>query len=532
MKLNEQMITGELRSSIDKIWNDFWTGGISNPLTVIEQFTYLIFLKRLDDKQLLKEKENNVLGVPMKNPIYSENQAPLRWSNFKQKDPELMFELFTRPQRELDDLTVFDFMKNVGADGGVFAEYMKGATFMIPTPKLLDKVVQQIDKLPLDNRDTKGDLYEYMLSKIAEAGTNGQFRTPRHIIRMMVEMTRPQKEDIISDPACGTAGFLVAAGEYIQDRHKDWFRDSDFREHYNKRMFNGTEFDSTMLRIAAMNLQLHDVETPNLVGKDSLSKSNGDVDDAYTLVLANPPFKGSLDYDDVESSLLKTSKTKKTELLFISLILRLMKTGGRAAVIVPDGVLFGSSNAHKNIRKELVENQQLQGIVSMPSGVFKPYAGVSTAILFFTKTNSGGTQNVWFYDMKADGLSLDDKRNLQLDAETFELCFTEPEAAAKKVGDKCDIPNILLDWQNISLNTFEALSGEKIKKEFVDRTGQSFLVPKSEIKENDYDLSINRYKEMVYEEVEYEKPADLISQIKELDGERREALLNLEKIIN
>lgn len=553
MKLNEQMITGELRSSIDKIWNDFWTGGISNPLTVIEQFTYLIFLKRLDDKQLLKEKEANLLGVPMDRPIYTKKQTPLRWSSFKDKEPESMFELFTRPQRELDDLTVFDFMKNVGADGGVFAEYMKGATFMIPTPKLLDKVVQQIDKLPLENRDTKGDLYEYMLSKIAEAGTNGQFRTPRHIIRMMVEMTKPQKEDIISDPACGTAGFLVAAGEYIQGKHQDWFYDADFREHYNNKMFNGTEFDSTMLRIAAMNLQLHGIETPKLVGKDSLSKSNGDVDNAYTLVLANPPFKGSLDYDDVESSLLKIAKTKKTELLFISLILRLMKKGGRAAVIVPDGVLFGSSNAHKSIRKELVENQQLQAVISMPSGVFKPYAGVSTAILFFTKTTTGGTENVWFYDMKADGLSLDDKRNLLLDEETFEKCFTHQKEVAPETVEKCNIPQILNHWNYLNsdywgkMHTedgelvqvndipenlgFDEFRNDTVPHNFADRTSRSYLVPKKEIKENDYDLSINRYKEMVYEEVAYDKPTDLIEQIKKLDSKRKKALQSLEKMM-
>lgn len=528
MKLNENMITGEIKSSIDKIWNDFWTNGISNPLTVIEQFTYLIFLKNLDDKQLLMEKEANVLGIPMEKPIYTPEQARLRWSNFKQKDPEVMIDLFRVPQRDLNDLTVFDFMKNMGAKGGVFAEHMKGATFMISSPKLLDKVVQQIDKLPLDNRDTKGDLYEYMLSKIAEAGTNGQFRTPRHIIRMMVEMTQPKKDDFICDPACGTAGFLVAAGQYIHDKHQDWFFDADFRNHYNKEMFNGTEFDATMLRIAAMNLQLHGIETPNLVGKDSLSKINGDVNNAYTLVLANPPFKGSLDYDDVEPSLLKTAKTKKTELLFLSLILRLLKTGGRAAVIVPDGVMFGSTGAHKSLRKELVENQQLLAVVSMPSGVFKPYAGVSTAILFFTKTNSGGTDNVWFYDMKADGLSLDDKRNLLIDEDTFEKCFTSPASVLEEVKGKCDIAQILTDWNVIASSE---VTKQSVNEKFSKRTSQSFLVPKSEIKENDYDLSINRYKEIVYDEVQFETPSDLIASIKELDKKRIEAISNLEKML-
>jgi type I restriction enzyme M protein len=493
------MITGEIKSKIDKIWDDFWTGGISNPLTVIEQFTYLIFIKQLDDKQIRMEKQASLLGIPIEKPIYTKNQSPLRWSNFKNKDPEVMFNLFTRPQRELNDVTAFDFMKTIGAEGGEFAKFMKGAIFMIQSPKLLDKVVQQIDRLPLDNRDTKGDLYEYMLSKIAEAGTNGQFRTPRHIINMMVAMAQPKKDDIICDPACGTAGFLVSSGEYVFDNHNDWFQDKTFREHFNTNMFNGTEFDPSMLRIAAMNLQLHGIETPILTGTDALSEANGDVENAYTLILANPPFKGSLDYDEVESSLLQTTKTKKTELLFLSLMLRTLKVGGRAAVIVPDGVLFGSSGAHKAIRKELVENQKLEAVISMPSGVFKPYAGVSTAVLFFTKTNSGGTDKVWFYDMKADGYSLDDKRN---------------------VINNNDIPDILARYHN--------LEAEAERK----RTDQSFLVPFNDIKGNDWDLSINRYKEIVYEEIKYDKPKDIIEAIKKLDEDRTNALLTLENILN
>ncbi|GAL68327.1 type I restriction-modification system DNA-methyltransferase subunit M [Jejuia pallidilutea] len=546
MKLHESMITGELKSKIDKIWNDFWTGGISNPLTVIEQFTYLIFLKQLDSKQMDNEKAANLLGIPLENAFYSKKHEPLRWSSFKEKDPEVMFDLFTKPQRELDDLTVFDFMKNIGKQGGVFAQYMKGAIFMIPTPKLLDKVVQQIDSLNLDNKDAKGDLYEYMLSKIAEAGTNGQFRTPRHIIRMMVQIVKPQQDDVICDPSSGTAGFLVSAGEYVYHKHKEWFNNKTFRNHFNNHMFNGIEFDPTMLRIGAMNMQLHGMENPTLIGKDALSESNGDIENQYSLILANPPFKGSLDYDEVESSLLKVTKTKKTELLFLALMLRMLKIGGRAAVIVPDGVLFGSSTAHKNIRKELVQNQQLQAVISMPSGVFKPYAGVSTAILFFTKTNSGGTDKVWFYDMKADGLSLDDKRNLLVDKDTFEQCFTHPETMVEAVKGKCDIPQILLDAKVIMNST--SLRGGTTKQshettaiagnakqshhtKFSDRTQQSFTVPFEEIKANDWDLSINRYKEMVYEEIEYEKPETLIAQIKDLDKQRNDALLNLEKMM-
>lgn len=492
------MITGELKSKIDKIWDDFWTGGISNPLLVIEQFTYLIFIKQLDDRQIRMEKEANLLGIAMEKPIYSEKQSPLRWSNFKNKDPEVMFDLFTKPQRDLDDITAFDFIKTIGAKGGEFARFMKGAIFMIQSPKLLDKVVQQIDALPLDNRDTKGDLYEYMLSKIAEAGTNGQFRTPRHIIDMMVQMADVKPDDIICDPACGTAGFLVAAGEYIYENHKEWFQDKGFREHFNSNMFHANEFDPSMLRIAAMNLQLHGMETPVLTGKDALSEANADVQDAYTLILANPPFKGSLDYDEVESSLLQTTKTKKTELLFLSLMLRTMKVGGRAAVIVPDGVLFGSSKAHKSIREEIVKNQKLDAVVSMPSGVFKPYAGVSTAILYFTKTNSGGTDKVWFYDMKADGYSLDDKRN-----------------AIKEN----DIPDILERYKNLEAEADRA------------RTEQSFLVPFDEIEENDWDLSINRYKEIVYEEIEYDSPEQIIADIEKLDKERNEALMALKEML-
>lgn len=549
------MITGEIKSQIDKIWNDFWTGGISNPLTVIEQFTYLIFLKQLDDKQTLIEKRANKLGVTTDKLIYTADQKDLRWSSFKDKDPEVMFELFTRPQRHLNDITVFDFMKTLGKDGGAFTEYIKGATFMIPTPKLLDRVVQQIDKLPLDNRDTKGDLYEYMLGKIAEAGTNGQFRTPRHIIRMMVEMTQPKQDDVICDPSCGTAGFLVAASQFIHEKHEDWFMDQNFREHYNKNMFNGIEIDPSMMRISAMNLQLHGMENPTLIGNSALSESNS-ISSKYSLILANPPFKGALDYDEVESSLLNVTKTKKTELLFLALILRMLKLGGRAAVIVPDGVLFGSSGAHKNIRKELVENQQLQAVISMPSGVFKPYAGVSTAILFFTKTNSGGTDNVWFYDMKADGFSLDDKRNALINEDTLEKFMHSDDLSEEELAkehDRFNIPQIINHWNYLNSDYWGKMhteSGEllhvndipenlgfdkflngTVTHNYADRTSQSFLVSKADIVANDYDLSINRYKEIVYEEVVYDKPETLIADIKKLDSDRAKALEMLEQLL-
>lgn len=491
------MITGELRSQIDKIWNDFWTGGISNPLTVIEQFTYLIFLKQLDDRQTLIDKEKGFLGKSTKKDIYTPEQNKLRWSYFKELDPEKMMEIFRVPQTDLDNLTAFDFMRTLGADGGKFSQYMRGATFMIESANLLDRVVQQIDKLPLQNRDTKGDLYEYMLSKIAEAGTNGQFRTPRHIIRMMVELMQPQQDDLICDPAMGTAGFLVSTAEYIHEQHDDWLLDKSFRDHFYGEMFNGMEIDPSMLRIASMNLQLHGIENPVLFSGSSLAERNT-IASKYSLILANPPFKGALDYNEVESSLLQTTKTKKTELLFLTLILRMLTLGGRAAVIVPDGVLFGSSGAHKAIRQELVDNQQLQAVISMPSGVFKPYAGVSTAILIFTKTNSGGTDKVWYYDMKADGYSLDDKRSV---------------IAAN------DIPDIITRYKN--------LIGEANRT----RTEQSFFVPADEIRTNGYDLSINRYKEVVYEDVAYEKPQVILEQIAQIDQERQALLNELKELL-
>jgi type I restriction enzyme M protein len=493
------MITGEIKSQVDGIWDAFAAGGVVNPLTVIEQMTYLIFLRRLDEEQQLNEKKANVAGIDIKSKAYTKDQQVFRWDTFKNRDPETMFDLFTKPQKEQDNLTVFEHMKNLGAENGVFAQYMKGATFMIPTARLLDQVVQLIDKINMDDKDTKGDLYEYLLSKIASAGRAGQFRTPRHIIDMMVRMMSPNKEDIICDVAAGTCGFLIGCAKYIQEEQKDWFMDKKFRKHFNDVMFNGIEFDPTMLRIGAMNLQLHGIDQPMLRGTDALSENNADIRDEYTLILANPPFKGTLDSDSVEKSLTQTCKTKKTELLFLALMLRTLKIGGRCAVIVPDGVLFGSSKAHKAIRKELVENHKLDAVIDMPSGVFKPYAGVSTAILIFTKTGSGGTDHVWFYGMDADGFSLDDKRN--------------------EIKDN-DIHDILTRWSAI----------KKESKRI--RTDQSFLVPIDEIKENDYDLSMNRYKEIVYEEIEYDSPAKIIEDIEALDKERNTALNKLKAMLN
>ncbi len=486
------MLTGEKRSQIDKIWNAFWTGGVSNPLTVIEQITYLLFIKRLDEIQTAKESKANLLGKTIESPIYTEADTDLRWSRFKDREPEDLFSHFRK------EAGVFDFIKTMGT-GNDFGRFMKGATFMIPTARVLAQVVDLLDDVKMTDRDTKGDIYEYLLSKIASAGTNGQFRTPRHIIKMMVDMMEPLPQDVICDPSAGTCGFLVASAEYVQHKYENRFGDPEFKKHFNEKMFMGTEFDATMLRIGAMNMMMHGIENPNLVDVDALSEANAGFTNVATLVLANPPFKGSLDHESVEKNILAKVNSKKTELLFLGLMLRGLKIGGRAAVIVPDGVLFGSSKAHIQIRKEISDRHQLKAVISMPSGVFKPYAGVSTAILVFTRTDSGGTDNVWFYDMQADGYSLDDKRQ---------------EIAAS------DIEDIVTRFRN--------LEDEKDRK----RTDKSFFVPFGEIIANNYDLSINRYKEVIHAEKFYEKPDVIIAKIKKLDEARRQNLEELEKLLS
>lgn len=491
------MITGELKSKIDRIWDTMWSGGISNPLSVIEQLTYLLFIKRLDELHTLKEHKAARTGKPIERPLYKEDQDHLRWSRFKETAPEQMFATMR------DE--VFPFIKNLGNNGenngdSTYTHHMKDALFLMPTPRVLSNVVDQLDSIDMADSDTKGDLYEYMLGKIASAGQNGQFRTPRHIIKLMVEMTAPNPRDVICDPACGSAGFLIAASEHLRKHHSDSiYKDQKARHRYNEETFHGYDFDTTMLRIGSMNMLLHGVENPDIRYKDSLAQADELEEEKYTLVLANPPFAGSLDYESTAKDLLQIVKTKKTELLFLALFLRLLQTGGRAAVIVPDGVLFGSSNAHKSLRKILVEDQKLDAIISMPSGVFKPYAGVSTAILVFTKTNSGGTDHVWFYDMQADGFSLDDKRTPQ--------------------PDKSDLPDILTRWQN--------LEAEGQRK----RTEKSFLVPKAEIVSNEYDLSINRYKEVEYEAVEYDPPKVILERLAKLEVEIAEGRKELEGML-
>jgi type I restriction enzyme M protein len=480
------MLTGEIRNKVDGLWTAFWTGGIANPLTVIEQISYLLFIKRLDDIHTLKELQANRTGKAIKDPVYSDEQQHLRWSKFKHLEPGEMLRLF---QTE-----VFPFIKNMATSSDTtFARAMAEATFIIQKPSLLTQAVELIEDIPMKDRDTKGDVYEYMLEKLKTAGQNGQFRTPRQIIKMMVELMQPRVKDLICDPACGTAGFLVAAGEYIRTHQEIDYHSIDNRDHVNGRLFNGFDFDTTMLRIGSMNMMMHGVENPNIMYKDSLSDENKEAEE-YTLILANPPFKGSLAYNEVSKNLLETVKTKKTELLFLALMLRLLKAGGRCAVIVPDGVLFGSSKAHLKLRKEIIDNHRLEAIISLPAGVFKPYAGVSTGIMIFTKTGTGGTDKVWFYDMQADGFSLDDKRT-KIDAD--------------------DIPDVIKRWHNI-----DAESKRK-------RTDQSFMVPVDDIIKEKYDLSINRYKEIVYDEVKYDPPKVILAEIMQMEKDIQKGLEEL-----
>ena len=498
------MLTGELRNKIDRLWETFWTGGITNPLDVVEQMTYLMFIHDLDETDNLRAKESAMLGLPYKSIFKGEVRIgerevageQLKWSRFHDFPAGKMY---TVVQEQ-----VFPFIKGLHSDkDSAYAKYMGDAIFKIPTPLMLEKIVTAMDEIyaqmeQAHSADVRGDIYEYLLSKIATAGVNGQFRTPRHIISMMVELTDPKADDVICDPACGTAGFLVSAGEYLKERRKEEiFFNREKKDHYMNHMFHGFDMDRTMLRIGAMNMMTHGIDNPFIEYRDSLSDQNPDRD-KYSLILANPPFKGSLDADIVATDLLKICKTKKTELLFLALFLKMLKVGGRCACIVPDGVLFGSSKAHKDIRREIVENNRLEAVISMPSGVFKPYAGVSTAVLVFTKTGHGGTDQVWFYDMKADGFSLDDKRS---------------------VVKENDIPDIV--------KRFHDLEGERDRK----RTEQSFLVPKQEIVDNGNDLSINKYKQVEYKPVEYPPTSEILSELNALEQEISKGLKELEGMI-
>ena len=511
------MLTGEIRSQVDRVWDAFWSGGISNPLEVIEQITYLLFMRRLDDLQTLAENRARRLGEPVRDPVFPEGvddqgqpYEDLRWSRLKNLAPAQMFTTVDR--------RVFPFLRQLGADDSTYAHHMRDARFTIPNAALLAKVVDLIDAIPMDDRDTKGDLYEYMLAKIATAGTNGQFRTPRHIIELMVNLTAPGPRDTICDPAAGTCGFLVGAGEYVRAHYPGVLTDPIQAEHFQRAMFHGYDFDATMLRIGSMNMLLHGVDNPDIRYRDSLAQENAGDAGAYSLILANPPFAGSLDYEATAKDLQAIVKTKKTELLFLALFLRLLKPGGRAAVIVPDGVLFGSSKAHKGLRRMLVEDQKLDAVISLPSGVFKPYAGVSTAILMFTKTNSGGTERVWFYDCTADGWSLDDKRAPLLDP--TKLGVTPSEALTDTEHAKNNLPDIAARWV--------ARDGDEAERA---RTEQSFTVARTDIAAQGYDLSLNRYKETVYEEVEHHPPLEIIAELQTLEDEIQQGLAGLAEML-
>ena len=485
------MITGEIKNKIDQIWDTFFVSGITNPITVLEQMTYIFFMKMLDDKQLQEEDNARDFECELQNPTFLEGQMwlnpatnqevpyeSMRWSVFRNTSPELMFDMVRQ--------NVFEFIKHIGTgEESAYSRYMENAIFLIPNARTLTKVVDGVDALDMNNRDAMGDVYEYILGKMAASGTNGQFRTPRHIIRMIVDMMEPTPQDYICDPAMGSAGFLVEAVKYIKENYGTAFYAAEEAQHIKTSLINGYDTDQTMLRIGAMNLMLHDVTAPEVAWRDSLSEQNED-QACYSLVMANPPFAGSLDKGNVNKKLLAYANTSKTELLFLAQFVRSLELGGRCASIVPDGVLFGTSKAHVAIRKEIVENQQLRAVVSMPSGVFKPYAGVSTAVLIFNKTNCGGTDKVWFYDMKADGFSLDDKRS--------------------PIADN-DIPDVVARFKNLEAEAARS------------RKEQSFFVPVQDIIANDYDLSINKYKEVEREKVEYEPVKDILARLQQTEGE-------------
>ncbi len=480
----------EQKSQIDKLWETFWSNGIADPMTVIMQISYLLFIKELDEKHTLEERKATRLGRPIENPIFDSTprQQNMRWSKFKDFAPSEMFKVVQED--------VFPFIKNMGGEN--FAKYMKDAVFMIPSASLLATAVDMIDKLEMQDLDTKGDLYEYLLSKIAQAGINGQFRTPRHIGKMMVELADIQPNDIVCDPACGTAGFLICAIMYLKEKHAGMFMDAQKLKHVNENMLYGCDFDYSMLRIGSMNMMTHGHQNPNINYQDSLSEDAAELKDFCTCVIANPPFKGSLNKDTIAKNLASEVSTTKTELLFLALMIRILKTGGRACVIVPDGVLFGTSKAHKDIRKKLIDEQKLEAVISMPSGVFKPYAGVSTAVLIFTKTNSGGCDKVWFYDMQNDGFTLNDNRT---------------------PIEENDIPDIIASFKS------------RFEEDNSDKKAKHFFVDADEIRKNDYDLSINKYKEIEYEEIQYEAPSKILADIQQLEAEIQEGLKELEGLI-
>lgn len=591
------MLTGKIRNQVDQVWEMFWTGGVANPISVIEQISYLLFIRRLDELQRTAERRSQATGLPVNNPTFAADEQTLRWNNFKDKDPDIMMDIVQNQ--------VFPKIKALQNEGS-FAEHMKDAIFMIPSAKLLDQVVQLLSAINMDDKDTKGDLYEYLLSKLQQSGVNGQFRTPRNIIEMMVELMQPKVGDTICDPSSGTCGFLMAAVEYVEEHHSKDINKPDNRKHFNNDMFTGFDFDKHMLRIGAMNMLLHGIENPSVHYRDSLQdQGDGNISEAYSLILANPPFKGAVDFDIVAPDLLRAlgknpivkkaapkyktetdedgvetqvevktkGPTEKSELLFLALILRMLKVGGRAAVIVPDGVLFGSTKAHKSIREKIINEQKLEAVISLPSGVFKPYAGVSTAILIFTKTNSGGTDNVWFYDMLADGLSLDDKRtplfkegvtptheqsNIADIISRFKTLTNadntpnsdSPEYTRSKAEQSfmVSLADLKADevWEKLAdlrakdeqaakEAAAQALKAGKKPKEYketnystsVGDDGEEYVLTQ----ESAYDLSISRYKEVMYDEVHYDAPKDILKRIKTLQTKMAKGVVELEGLL-
>lgn len=497
------MITGEKKQQIDNIWQIFWNSGFTQPSAIFEQITYLLFMKMLDEKQLEKESIANLTGDKLLNPTFPEgdwhNQSTdqdvpyneLRWHVFKEFEPSHML------NRVRND--VFIFLRSIGGTGSAYSKAMEDTVFQITNARLLSRVVEGIEELASDGADMMGDVYEYMLGKMAASGTNGQFRTPRHIIRMMVELMKPTLDDTICDPAMGSAGFIMEAAKYIQEHQSDELLNIETMNRFRSEIFHGSDSDASMMRIGCMNMMLHDVDEPQLYYRNSLSDENNDTN-KYTLCLANPPFAGSLDQDDIAPSLRAAVKTKKTELLFLALMMRMLQAGGRCASIVPDTVLTGDAQAYKTIRSALVDNHCLQAVITMPSGVFLPYSGVSTAIIIFTKTGTGGTDKVWFYDMRADGFSLTTQRT--------------------PTPEQNDIPDIIA--------RFNHLEGELERS----RKEQSFFVPVKEIRDNGYDLSYKRYHEVEREAVVYDAPEVIIARMEERQKQIDAAFAEIQKLLN
>lgn len=517
------MITGPLRNQVDRIWDAFWSGGVSNPMTVIEQFTYLLFLKQLDERQANVEFQRT-LGIDAADAIPAA-KLHLRWR-------ELMEISEGSQRRAVIDEEVFPFLRE-GLGSAGFARHMRNATFGIDSPGTLLTVMELIDALSFPNKDMAGDLYEYMLSKLAASGTNGQFRTVSHVIELMVNLMAPAPHERVIDPACGTAGFLIGAGEWTKHHHKDALLDPRVREFFPDQALTGFDFDATMVRIAAMNMFMHGINDPQITYQDSLQQLPAGHEENYDIVLANPPFAGSIDEKALDPKLSEHFTSKKTELLFVQRFLQLLRPGGRAAVIVPEGVLFGSTRAHKALRKQLIDTHRLDAVIKLPSGTFKPYSGVSTAILCFTRTDAGGTEDVWFYEVRADGYSLDDKRTPLLDRHLLGPVPLEREPDPELVDDhpnpvdltpaqleRNNLPDVLARWR-------ERTGSERERA----RTEQSFTVPVAEIRDADYDLSMNRYKEIVFEAADTRDPLDILAKIRTLDVEIAAGLDELERML-